>query len=189
MKRILQVLLPILQEKAVFDYHSSEDLELGAIVQVSLRNKELEGIVWSKTRSDDKVPTSKIKDIIRSFPNIALPPQSLKFMKFVSEYNLISLGAVLKLFFPFPNLPLSSRILPLRHPSEAVLRGESAKEHLSLSVIPATARTQTLSQRMLGTSVKKVPRRGQLLHIHGISGSWFLGSSPRTSTGSQPSLG
>ena len=50
-----------------------------------------------------------------------------------------------------------------RHPREAFLRGESAKEHLSLSVIPAKAGTQTLSQRMLGTSIKKTPRRGQLL--------------------------
>jgi len=126
MKRILQVLLPILQEKAVFDYHSSEDLELGTIVQVSLRNKELEGIVWSKTRSDDKVPASKIKDIIRSFPNIALPPQSLKFMKFVSEYNLISLGAVLKLFFPFPNLNfLTTSLSSLPHPSSRRRPGPS----------------------------------------------------------------
>lgn len=104
MKIILQVLLPTLQNKSSFDYRAPASYEAGTLVKVPFRNKELEGIVWSTTPSDDKVPEDKIKEVLYGFNDIALPPHSLKFIKFMSDYNLIPLGAVLKLFFPFPNL-------------------------------------------------------------------------------------
>jgi primosomal protein N' (replication factor Y) len=110
MKNIIQVLLPSLQKKSIFDYSSNEDLELGTIVKVPLRNEELEGIVWSKTKSDDQVPYSKIKEVLRS-TNIVLSPHLIPFIKFISQYNLIPLGAVLKLFFPFPNLNFLNKLL------------------------------------------------------------------------------
>jgi len=104
MRTIIQVLLPTLQNKSIFDYYSLDPPKIGALVRVTFRNKEMEGIVWATTQSDDRVPAAKIKEITKTFKNSALPLHLPKFMSFVSEYNLIPLGAVLKFFFPFPNL-------------------------------------------------------------------------------------
>ena len=104
MKMIIQVLLPTLQNKSTFDYYSTEISKVGTIVKVPFRNKELEGIIWADTKSDDKVPAAKIKGVLQTFESASLSPHLIKFIKFISEYNLIPLGSVLKLFFPFPNL-------------------------------------------------------------------------------------
>jgi primosomal protein N' (replication factor Y) (superfamily II helicase) len=104
MKTIIQVLLPTLQNKSTFDYYSTEISKVGTIVRVPFRNKELEGIIWADTKSNDKVPAAKIKDVLQTFEGASLSSHLLKFIKFISEYNLIPLGSVLKLFFPFPNL-------------------------------------------------------------------------------------
>ena len=104
MKNIIQVLLPTPQNKSIFDYYASSNLEIGTLVKIPFRNKEIEGIVWANQQSADNIHPSKIRDVLQIFDGTGLPLNLIKFIKFISSYNLIPLGAVMKFFFPFPNL-------------------------------------------------------------------------------------
>ncbi|NRA74151.1 MAG: primosomal protein N' [Rickettsiales bacterium] len=104
MKPIVQVLLPIKQNKSIFDYYLPENQRVGSIVKVPFRNKEIEGIIWNKNQSKDNIPLVKMRDVSEVFEDNILSLDLIKFIKFISSYNLIPLGAVMKFFFPFPNL-------------------------------------------------------------------------------------
>ncbi|MFI3241363.1 MAG: primosomal protein N' [Alphaproteobacteria bacterium] len=82
----------------VFDYKSDLALDIGDLVSVPFRNKELIGIVYKIGAS---VENKRIKEIKNK---IDLPPISaemIKFMEFVSGYTLSPRGAVLKMMLNY----------------------------------------------------------------------------------------
>ncbi|MDR1026120.1 MAG: hypothetical protein LBL47_01850, partial [Lactobacillus sp.] len=95
MSRIVGVLLP-LPFNDVFDYKVEDDINLGDLVKVSFGREKLIGIVWKNCKTcnlDDK----KIKPIIEKISFPPLSKELMKFVEFVSGYNLTLLGLVLKM--------------------------------------------------------------------------------------------
>lgn len=114
-KSEIQVLLPC-GGKSIFDYTVPEGLEveIGDFVEVSFRKKETVGIVWSFVKSE--IPISKLKPIKLKYPLPKLTDKHIKFIKFISDYNLADLGLVLKMMIPlqssFKNANLISHETP-----------------------------------------------------------------------------
>ncbi len=92
---IYGVLLPLPFDD-VFDYQSDEILEIGQIVMVSFGREELAGVIW-KIGKTAEIDVKKIKPIMAviDLPKLSLP--MMMFIKKVAEYNLASLGLVLKM--------------------------------------------------------------------------------------------
>ncbi len=96
----VQVLLPIPNGKAIFDYALTPgtNLRIGSFVLVSFRKKEIVGIVWSFVVTE--IPIGKIKSVAKVFDLPNLTAKHINFIKFISEYTLSTYGAVLKMMMP-----------------------------------------------------------------------------------------
>ena len=83
---LLSVLLPI-NINYPFTYSCTEALEIGTIVKVSFRNRELYGVVWSQDEHLTNFDREKIKPIISKKIGddcISLPTDLLSFLNWVS---------------------------------------------------------------------------------------------------------
>ena len=92
---IFGVLLPLPFDEP-FDYSSNEDLPVGTIVRVPWGKQEIVGVVWNKKKSSDCAP-NKIKPIIKKYDFLPLNKEIIELIKFVSQYNIVPLGMVLKM--------------------------------------------------------------------------------------------
>ena len=93
---LVDVLLPLNFDQT-FTYKIDQKAEVGNIVLVSFKNKEIIGVIWS-LNSESLKKEIKIKKIIKI---LDLPPFSINkinFIKQMSNYNLIKKGLVLNLF-------------------------------------------------------------------------------------------
>ena len=72
MKKV-SVLLPS-NTNSTYDYLSPSSLELGTLVSVPFRNKEMKGIVWYD--SSDEIPFEKLKKIKKVYNQIKLEKKS-----------------------------------------------------------------------------------------------------------------
>lgn len=77
-------------------YHFKEELELGRVVQISLKGSKKEGVIVAK-REKIELDT---KEILKSLDFIYRPWQ-LDTAKFISQYYFSTLGEALNLFQPF----------------------------------------------------------------------------------------
>jgi len=96
MKKI-SVLLPS-NTNSTYDYLSPCSLELGSIVSIPFRNKEMIGIVWYD--SNENIPFKKLKKITKVFHEIKFDKKFLSFLEFFRQYNLVSTGKMFKLVIP-----------------------------------------------------------------------------------------
>ena len=96
MKKI-SVLLPS-NTNSTYDYLSPCSLELGSIVSIPFRNKEMIGIVWYD--SNENIPFKKLKKITKVFHEIKFDKKFLSFLEFFRQYNLVSTGKIFKLVIP-----------------------------------------------------------------------------------------
>lgn len=98
---LLSVLLPI-NINYPFTYSCTEALEIGTIVKVSFRNRELYGVVWSQDEHLTNFDREKIKPILTKKIGddcISLPADLLSFLNWVSTYYMVPLGLALKASF------------------------------------------------------------------------------------------
>ncbi|HJD60330.1 MAG TPA: primosomal protein N' [Rickettsia endosymbiont of Omalisus fontisbellaquei] len=97
--RIAKILLPA-AKLFPLDYLVPEDLELniGDLVVVPFRNKELTGIIWEFTT----VPKAKkLKTVKEKVPlNLSLTSEVLELIKWMSGYYMSELGSIAKLVLP-----------------------------------------------------------------------------------------
>ncbi|MGL4226731.1 MAG: primosomal protein N' [Rickettsia sp.] len=97
--RIAKILLPA-AKLFPLDYLVLEDLELniGDLVVVPFRNKELTGIIWEFTT----VPKAKkLKTVKEKVPlNLSLTSEVLELIKWMSGYYMSELGSIAKLVLP-----------------------------------------------------------------------------------------
>ncbi|WP_341786729.1 primosomal protein N' [Rickettsia endosymbiont of Cantharis rufa] len=97
--RIAKILLPA-AKLFPLDYLVPEDLELniGDLVVVPFRNKELTGIIWEFTT----VPKAKkLKTVKEKVPlNLNLTSEVLELIKWMSGYYMSELGSIAKLVLP-----------------------------------------------------------------------------------------
>ena len=97
--RIAKILLPV-AKLFPLDYLIPEDLELniGDLVVVPFRNKELTGIVWALVSNSE---AKKIKTIRVKVPlNLNITSEVLELIKWMSNYYISELGSIAKLVLP-----------------------------------------------------------------------------------------
>ena len=98
---LLSVLLPI-NINYPFTYSYSEILDIGTVVKVTFRGRELYGVVWSHVTHDMNLDQEKIKPIISKKivgDCISLPKSLINFLNWVSAYYMMPLGLALKASF------------------------------------------------------------------------------------------
>ena len=93
----LDVLLPLKFDHP-FTYNVPKDIDVkvGDFVLVPFQNKDIIGVVWSKSSPINK--SIRIKDIKKKFDFAFLSKDTLVFLEKFSRYNLVDLGITLKLF-------------------------------------------------------------------------------------------
>ena len=93
----LDVLLPLKFDHP-FTYNVPKDIDVkvGDFVLVPFQNKDIIGVVWSKSSPINKL--IRIKDIKKKFDFAFLSKDTLVFLEKFSRYNLVDLGITLKLF-------------------------------------------------------------------------------------------
>ena len=97
--RIAKILL-LVAKLFPLDYLITEDLELniGDLVVVPFRNKELTGIVWELVSNSE---AKKIKTIRAKVPlNLNITSEVLELIKWMSSYYMSELGSIAKLVLP-----------------------------------------------------------------------------------------
>ncbi len=93
----IQVLLPVQQEKAIFDYYADESCMVGDLVVVSFRNQEKIGIVWAILEESQSHKAYQIKSISYKFSAGKINQSLIKLIAFIERYNLVKLGSLARL--------------------------------------------------------------------------------------------
>ena len=99
-----RVLLPLAID-AAYDYRAPATLSIapGDFVAVPLGNRERIGCVWEGDPSDDKIASSRLKDIKRRLDALPLAASLRRFVDWVARYNCTARGAVLKMVMSAPD--------------------------------------------------------------------------------------
>ena len=98
MYKEIQVAIPTLQKKSVFDYYAEHECSVGSLVRVPFRNTEILGVIISENKSD--FPKEKLKQVVEVVKGFTFSLEQVRFMKFVAYYTMASIGNVLKLAIP-----------------------------------------------------------------------------------------
>lgn len=106
---IVKVLIPNVVNTG-YDYRLSTDAELGSFVRVNVMNKGYIGVIYGI--GDSGLPAEKIKNVSEVF-EYRLSVQDLQWIKRMSEWTMMSLGAVLRLIVNVPDAFSAPRIEPL----------------------------------------------------------------------------
>ena len=95
--KILEILVPNLD---LLDYLAEEEFNTkpGDLVIVPFRNKTILALVW-KQKETSSVPIEKLRYIEQTTP-YSLNEDDLKFMQWVANYYLFSLGLIFKMMIP-----------------------------------------------------------------------------------------
>lgn len=114
-RRIIEVLLPLPFDHG-FSYFLPENLEvkIGDIVKVPFRRTEIHGMVINLFTNNQDLDYRKIKTIINKNDILNINPKLLEFIRWVSNYNLIPLGAVLKLTISILNSDKTKKFQSLK---------------------------------------------------------------------------
>ncbi len=136
---------------ASYTYSSEQELEIGQLVSVDFRNKDTLGVVLDKEGSNF---FGKIKKISAILP-YEIPKFYIQFAKFVSDYNIIKLGTVLKLIIPFS--------------IDSILSAE--KDIRTGKSIEKTAVKLSVDQTEAVSRIQKFENQFKTILLHGITGS------------------
>ena len=79
-----------------FTYESDFKLKIGDFVIVPFGKSKITGVVWDMFEKNDK-KNFKIKKVLKKLKTSALKKDTIKFLNWFSEYNLVSKGMALKL--------------------------------------------------------------------------------------------
>jgi len=79
-----------------FTYESSFNLKLGDYVEVPFGKSKITGVVWDEFEKNSN-KTFKIKKVLRKLDVTPLKKNTIKFLNWFSEYNIIPKGMALKL--------------------------------------------------------------------------------------------
>ncbi len=158
---LCQILLPVPFDYG-FSYFVAEDLllEVGDIVKVPFRNKEIFGVVVGFDQ-ENNVDEKKIKTVIAVDQRIKFSRQLLEFISWVAGYNLIPQGLVLKLSLAILN---SSKEPKRKGDRECVIKDTKIKIELkSLSENQQKAADHLLT--------KTAEQKFSTILLDGITGS------------------
>ena len=94
--QIVQVLLPLSQNKSIFDYQDSHGSVVGDIVKVPFRKKELVGVVWDVGKSKDR-GKFELKNVLQIYRNVRINQPIIKLIDFVAHYTMTKPGSLANL--------------------------------------------------------------------------------------------
>ena len=80
-----------------FTYESNLNLEIGDFVEVPFGRSKIIGVVWEEFEKESN-KKFKIKNVIKKLNIPKLKKNTLDFLNFFSEYNIVPKGMALKLF-------------------------------------------------------------------------------------------
>ena len=109
-KKYYYDVVPVYNIKGTLLYASDVKYEVGSIVRISLRKKEVQGCIVNLVKKDPKI-NFKIKDIIEKNKLYKFNKNIIDFFYWVSQYNLCNLGVVLKLIIPSEKLLIPNNIV------------------------------------------------------------------------------
>ena len=103
----INVLLPI-PVSQYYEYLSTElPLRIGDLVQVPFGKRQLPALVMGS--SSGRVDTLKLKSVINKYDLPSLIPEMMNFVIWVSAYNMVPAGSVLKMVLSAPDALLPPR--------------------------------------------------------------------------------
>jgi primosomal protein N' (replication factor Y) len=106
---IVKVLIPNVVNTG-YDYRLTADADLGQFVRVSVMNRPYIGVVFGF--GDSNLPSDKIKNVSEIYPS-KLSSDDLLWIKKMSDWTLMTPGAVLRLIINVPDAFLPPKIEPL----------------------------------------------------------------------------
>ena len=89
--------LPLDKEFAYKLHTQGEDVNIGAIVKVTFRNKERVGVVTGISTVDENEIQYKLKEVISTYNIPKLNSKILDFARWVARYNMVCCGTILKM--------------------------------------------------------------------------------------------
>ena len=142
-----------------FTYKSSNlNLELGDYVEVPFGKNKKIGIVWDEFEKN-KNKQYLIKNVIRKLEIPSLNLETINFLKWFSEYNMVPMGMSLKLHL------LSNEAIEIQN-NEELQKYNTYKK----------ANEITLSKEQL-TSVKAITKNDNKFRVHVIQGTTGSGKT------------
>jgi len=106
---IVKVLIPNIVNTG-YDYRLPADADLGQFVRVSVMNRPYIGVIFGY--GDSNLPTEKIKNVSEIYPS-KLSADDLSWIKKMSNWTLMTPGAVLRLIINVPDAFLPPKTEPL----------------------------------------------------------------------------
>ncbi len=96
---IVKILIPNVVNTG-YDYRLNAPADLGTFVECRVMNRAYTGVVWGI--GDSNLPENKIKSVVRVL-DASLPVETLQWIKRMSDWTLMTPGAVLKLIVNIPD--------------------------------------------------------------------------------------
>ncbi len=106
---IVKVLIPNAVNTG-YDYRLTAPADIGTFVRVTVMNRPYIGVIWGY--GDSGLPEPKIKNVSHIYET-SIPITTLQWIKRMSDWTLMPLGAVLRLIVNVPDAFLPPRIEPL----------------------------------------------------------------------------
>ncbi len=97
---IVKVLIPNVVNSG-YDYRLTDDADIGTFVQCTVMNRPYIGVVYGF--GDSGLPPEKIKNVTKVLKS-GLSIQDLQWVQKMSEWTLMSPGAVLRLILNVPDI-------------------------------------------------------------------------------------
>ncbi|MFP6711986.1 MAG: primosomal protein N' [Rhodospirillales bacterium] len=154
----VSVLLPLPLGRAyTYAVPATLNVDIGDFVSVPLGVREVIGVVWDGETDD--VPPEKLKSIFGKLEAPPMPEKARRFAEWVANYNMASLGAVLKMLMSVPDAlkppkPVTAYALPAELPE---IKMTKARERVIevLKASPPLPATLLAKEAGVGTSVIK----------------------------------
>ena len=116
-----------------YDYRIPPGMALseGDFVQVPFGSRQVAGVVWGP--GSDVVGEDRLKDVLDRYDVPPLPPESRRFVHWVSAYTVHSLGSVLRMVMSIPEAlqpPKPALAYALLHPPDDDIRLTPARRRV-----------------------------------------------------------
>ncbi|UAT42831.1 primosomal protein N' [Anaplasmataceae bacterium AB001_6] len=140
-----------LNQTFTYKYHS--ELSIGQIVKIDFADRIINGLIIKKQTIQPQGKNYIIKDITHPYKEVIFTSEIIKFIKFVAQYNLISLGNILQSF-------LIKDIIDI-----GIISCDSTLKHKIKKTIEKNSQTTTRDaiKEMRISSIHKMIKKGDLI--------------------------
>ncbi len=193
---VVKVLLPNVVNTG-YDYRLNAPADIGSFVECRVMNRPYIGVVWGI--GDSGLPADKIKSVVRVL-DAKLPVCDLQWIKRMSDWTLMTPGAVLKLIINIPDAFSPPRMeqlyswttdekIKMTAPRQAVADAFSSNDNDPMSVNDivniahvsnAVVRTMIKNDILTPVDVRAVENKNRFLYRYRDMGTVVLNSEQST---------